>query len=322
MARRRYQTYRGRPNWGRRLLVLLIVLLAVALVAAVVGVFVLRDHIVYTDHGPRIDWSFGRGSESSPTATLPPQTSPPAVVIESPSPSPTAAATPTWEMLPRRDTTLGLVPVELSALLDGTAGESLAAKQGAIFVMTEERDLPEEADTAALRAANQALPYSVALVGCFGADGAPELNGEERSQWIETVAAMGFDEIVLANADYTAYLEAHGDEESRLPVDEQKVTAFYEDLRAALDGLGYEGRLSVVCPQETFLQGVSAGGQSGEAVAKVFDRVYVPGGSWGGFNLYGYLKEHAFRGTTADVVTITKNALPAANFAWAVLPLT
>lgn len=321
-----YSTYRGRKSWLRRILIAIVILLVIALAAAIVGLFVLPNYVVYTPNGPQLVLPFFGGGKTTPAPSPTPDvTDDPAVIIDQPDPTPepTPAPTPIPEMLPRRDAPLGLVSYEFPRLLDGAAKESLAKGRGAVFDMTD--NIPahppeEDSDPDAVRAANQDLPYSAALLYCFGAAGTPEAYGEERIERCKTMAGLGFDEIIVANADYSAWLEANGEDYQGVTADEAQVTAFYADLRAALDDLGYEGYLSVVCPdKEAFTQGLSKGGQSGAAVAQYFDRVYVPGGNWNGFNLYKYLKDNGFRGTTADIVTVVSKPL-SANYSWAILP--
>lgn len=319
-----YSTYRGRKSWLRRILIAIVILLVIALAAAIVGLFVLPNYVVYTPNGPQLVLPFFGGGKATPApAPTPDVTGDPAVIIDvpDPTPEPTPEPTPIPEMLPRRDAPLGLTSYEFPRLLDGAAKESLAAKRGAIFNMTESYHPPEEGeDPDAIRAANQDLPYSAAWVSCFGAAGTPEAYGEERIERCKTMAGLGFDEIIVANTDYSAWLEANGDNYQGVTADEAQVTAFYADLRAALDDLGYQGYLSVVCTdKEAFTKGLSGGGQSGEAVAQYFDRVYVPGGNWNGFNLYKYLKDNGFRGSTADIVTVVSKPI-SSNYSWAVLP--
>lgn len=321
-----YSTYRGRKSWLRRILIAIVILLVIALAAAIVGLFVLPNYVVYTPNGPQLVLPFFGGGKTTPAPSPTPDvTDDSAVIIDQPDPTPepTPAPTPIPEMLPRRDAPLGLVSYEFPRLLDGAAKESLSANRGAVFDMTD--NIPahppeEDSDTDTIRAANQDLPYSAALLYCFGAAGTPEMYGEDRIDRCKTLAGLGFDEIIVANADYSAWLEANGEDYKGVTADEAQVTAFYADLRAALDDLGYEGYLSVVCPdKEAFTKGLSKGGQSGAAVAQYFDRVYVPGGNWNGFNLYKYLKDNGFRGTTADIVTVVSKPL-SANYSWAILP--
>lgn len=324
-----YSTYRGRKNWLRRILIAIVILLAIALVAAVIGSFVLQNYVEYTPDGVRLVIPFfGGGQKATPSPTagvaVPTPTADDDIIIDQPAQTaqPTASPTPKPEFYPRRDTKLGLVGYEFPRLLDGSAKESLASNRGAIFDMTRnDRGFLDDVDFDDIRAANQALPYSAALIYCFGAEGIPDTYGAaDRIEWCQTIAGLGFDEIVIANTDYTAFMDAHGpDDMQDVTVDEGAVTAFYTGLRAALDDMGYEGRLSVVCTKETFLSGVSKGGQSGQAVADNFERVYVPGGNWGGFNLYKALKDMGFSGTTADIVTTVTKPI-SANYSWAILP--
>ena len=90
MARSTYGSYRGRKNWGKRILIGFVVVLALLLLLAVVGVVFLRDYIVYTDNGIEFTLPFGR---KEPSQTEPPApTSTPGreeLVVEQPTPTPT-----------------------------------------------------------------------------------------------------------------------------------------------------------------------------------------------------------------------------------------
>lgn len=56
-----YSTYRGRANWLRRILIAIVVLLVIALAAAIVGLFVLPNYVVYTPDGPQLVLPFFGG---------------------------------------------------------------------------------------------------------------------------------------------------------------------------------------------------------------------------------------------------------------------
>ncbi|MFG6373741.1 MAG: hypothetical protein K1W04_06295, partial [Oscillospiraceae bacterium] len=73
-----YSTYRGRANWLRRILIAIVVLLVIALAAAIVGLFVLPNYVVYTPDGPQLVLPFfgGKGSEApapTPDVTVEPR---------------------------------------------------------------------------------------------------------------------------------------------------------------------------------------------------------------------------------------------------------
>lgn len=285
-----YSTYRGRKSWLRRILIAIVILLVIALAAAIVGLFVLPNYVVYTPNGPQLVLPFFGGGKATPTPSPTPDvTDDPAVIIDQPDPTPepTPAPTPIPEMLPRRDAPLGLVSYEFPRLLDGAAKESLAKGRGAIFDVAE-ADLTQEG----IREAILDLPYAVAL--------AP---GDADAELLTTLAGLGFDEILLDDAD----------ELLRSAVISSELNP--PDPRKTLDDLGYEGRLSVVAEKSPFQDDTALG----RAIAEHFDRVYVPGGNWNGFNLYKYLKDNGFRGTTADIVTVVSKPL-SANYSWAILP--
>lgn len=301
-----YSTYRGRTNWLRRILIAIVILLVIALIAAVAGLFVLPNYVEYTPDGPRLVIPFfGGGEKPSPTPTqavdpnLGASQEPDDVIFDdpTPTPSPTANSLPVPDSLPpRRDAPLGLVGYAWPRLLDGSAKESLAANRGAVFSI-EEADFTQ--DGLSVQTA-QDLPYAAALVLYDPAD------SEEVITTCTNLAALGFDELVLRLDEGVTTTEA-------------AQTKFYTDLRAAMDGVGFHGRLSAVCAKDTFLKGVDENGQSGQAVADSFDRVYVPGGNWNGFNLYKALKDMGFTGTTADIVTTVTKPI-SANYSWAILP--
>lgn len=287
-----YSTYRGRKSWLRRILIAIVVLLVIALAAAIVGLFVLPNYVVYTPDGPQLVLPFfGGGKATATPSPTPDVTDDPAVIIDQPDPTPepTPEPTPIPEMLPRRDAPLGLVSYEFPRLLDGAAKESLAGGRGAIFDVTD-ADLTQEG----IREAILDLPYAVAL--------AP---GDADAELLTTLAGLGFDEILLTDTEGISLAYASSDLAPRHSA----------DPRALLDDLGYEGRLSVVAEKAPFQEDTGLG----RLIAEKFDRVYVPGGNWGGLNLYKYLKDNGFRGSTADIVTVVSKPI-SSNYSWAVLP--
>lgn len=294
-----YSTYRGRKSWLRRILIAIVVLLVIALAAAIVGLFVLPDYVVYTPDGPQLVLPFfgGKGPDAStptPDVTVDPTTD---IVIETPSPSPSPTVTPPPapdpdSLPPRRDTPLGLTGFAWPRLLDGSAKESLAKGRGAIF-STEGADLDDASLTVQTP---QDLPYAAALVPYDPED------GETAIRTCQALVAKGFDEVILTPAEGISLSDADA-------------AAFYGDLRKALEDYHFNGRISIVAEKAPFQNDTALG----RAIAEQFDRVYVPGGNWGGLNLYKYLKDNGFRGTTADIVT-TVNKPISANYSWAILP--
>lgn len=291
-----YSTYRGRANWLRRILIAIVVVLVIALAAAIVGLFVLPNYVVYTPDGPQLVLPFfgGKGTEAptpTPDVTVDPTTD---IVIETPSPSPSPTVTPPPapdSLPPRRDTPLGLTGFAWPRLLDGSAKESLAKGRGAIF-STEGADLDDASLTVQTP---QDLPYAAALVPYDPED------SETAIRTCQALVAKGFDEVILTPAEDVTLSD--GD------------ASFLADLRSALEEYHFNGRISAVAEKAPFQNDTALG----RAMAEHLDRVYVPGGNWGGLNLYKYLKDNGFRGTTADIVT-TVNKPISANYSWAILP--
>lgn len=296
-----YSTYRGRTNWLRRILIAIVVLLVIALAAAIVGLFVLPNYVVYTPNGPQLVLPFfGGGKETATPAPTSGGAAPTSdIVIEtsspSPSPSPSPKVTPPpppGSLPPRRDTPLGLTGFAWPRLLDGSAKESLAKGRGAIFSLAD-ADL-DDPDLIAEQYSLD-LPYAAALVPFDPAD------SESAIATCQTLAYRCFDEVILTPAEGAAFSD--GD------------AAFLADLRSALEECHFNGRISVVAEKAPFQNDTVLG----RAMAEHLDRVYVPGGNWGGLNLFKYLKDNGFRGTTADIVTLVSKPI-SSNYAWAVLP--
>ncbi len=294
-----YSTYRGRTNWLRRILLAIVILLVIALIAAVAGLFVLPNYVEYTPDGPRLVIPFFGGGEGKETPAPTPDgtVDPTDIVIETlpPSPSPTVAPPPAPDSLPpRRDTPLGLVGYEFPRLLDGSAKESLAKGRGEIFSV-EGADLDDPVLTIQMP---QDLSYAAALVPFEPTD------SETAIVTCQTLASRGFDEVILTLAEESSASDAD-------------IIAFYGDLKDALADYHFNGRVSIVGEKAPFQNDTALG----RAMAAQFDRVYVPGGNWNGFNLYKYLKDNGFTGTTADIVTTVTKPI-SANYSWAILPQT
>lgn len=292
-----YSTYRGRTNWLRRILIAIVVVLVIALAAAIVGLFVLPNYVVYTPDGPQLVLPFfgGKGTET-PAPTPDDSLAPTDIVVETPTPAPSPTVTPPPapdpdSLPPRRDTPLGLTGFAWPRLLDGSAKESLAKGRGAIFT-TQGADLEDPELTIQLP---QDLPYAAALVSYD-----PEA-AEDVIITCQRLVGKGFDEVILTPAEDVTLSD--GD------------ASFLADLRSALEEYHFNGRISAVAEKAPFQNDTALG----RAMAEHLDRVYVPGGNWGGLNLYKYLKDNGFRGTTADIVT-TVNKPISANYSWAILP--
>lgn len=292
-----YSTYRGRTNWLRRILIAIVVVLVIALAAAIVGLFVLPNYVVYTPDGPQLVLPFfGPKGTETPTPTPDDSLAPTDIVVETPTPAPSPTVTPPPapdpdSLPPRRDTPLGLTGFAWPRLLDGSAKESLAKGRGAIFT-TQGADLEDPELTIQLP---QDLPYAAALVSYD-----PEA-AEDVIITCQRLVGKGFDEVILTPAEDVTLSD--GD------------ASFLADLRSALEEYHFNGRISAVAEKAPFQNDTALG----RAMAEHLDRVYVPGGNWGGLNLYKYLKDNGFRGTTADIVT-TVNKPISANYSWAILP--
>lgn len=346
MKARGYSQYRGRKTWLHYVLSALAVILALALVAAVVAL------LAFPDQARQLLPAL----PSAEPTPIPSDELDDILVIEpSSAPSSAPSPTPTPSMSPRRAAPLGLVSVGADALLGGSAAQILQSGQGAVvamkpasgklpFVLDSAPDAANGSDRSAaetFRQANASLNYSVAYVSCFldeaVTDADPSLAlkasgvqtpwlDEEGRAWLdpanetvqaylialcESLAGMGFDEILLDHAGYPAASLADAD----------ALTAFYASLRAALDALGYQGRLSVVSTQDVFERSADAAtGQTLSAVARRFERVYLAAGiPWSsGTNVYRLLQGAGFTGSTGDIVTVVKKPI-SASYAWAVL---
>lgn len=292
-----YSTYHGRKSWLRRILIAIVILLVIALAAAIVGYLVLPNYVEYTSDGTaRLVLPFFGGGKptAAPTPTPGVTVDPTDIVIDTPPPSPSPTVTPPPapdSLPPRRDTPLGLTGFEWPRLLDGSAKESLAKGRGAIFT-TQGADLEDPELTIQLP---QDLPYAAALVSYD-----PEA-AEDVIITCQRLVGKGFDEVILTPAEDVTLSD--GD------------ASFLADLRSALEEYHFNGRISAVAEKAPFQNDTALG----RAMAEHLDRVYVPGGNWGGLNLYKYLKDNGFRGTTADIVT-TVNKPISANYSWAILP--
>ena len=130
-----YQKYRGRGG-GRSVLIFIVVLLAVLLIAGVVFMLVMGDHIKYTDTGLEIDWPW---RHQDPTA--PPEFSDPVVIETDPvvtTEEPTAGPTPAPPPTPTPELQyepLTAVTVTAAQLRNGTAAQAVSAAGGSALVV-------------------------------------------------------------------------------------------------------------------------------------------------------------------------------------------
>lgn len=282
-----YSTYRGRKSWLRRILIAIVVLLTIALAAAVIGALVLPNYVEYTPDGTRLVIPFLGGSRATPTPTptadpnLGAGLAPDDVIFDDPSPTPTPTPTPAPTPIPEMLPRRD-VPLGLISYEFPrlTDGSAKESLAANRGVIFDVTDA--DLTDQDIRNAILDLPYAVAMVAW---DGDTDL--------LTTLAGLGFDEILLTGTDNT----------------------LTDTPRVTLDNLGYQGRLSAVAEKAPFQNDTALG----RLYAGQFDRVYVPGGNWGGLNLYQYLKNNGFRGSTADIVTTVTGPI-SANYAWAILP--
>lgn len=279
-----YSTYRGRKNWLRRILIAIVVVLVIALAAAIVGLFVLPNYVEYTsDGGARLVLPFfGGGKATATPAPTPDATADPSdIVIDVPDPTATPTPTPAPTPIPE------MLPRRDAPL--GLVSYEFprlldgAAKESLAANRGAVFDVTDaDLTQKGIRDAILDLPYAAAMTPWDGDD-----------ETLVTLAGLGFDEILLTGVT---------EDNAAQP-------------RKVLSDLGYLGRLSAAAEKSPFQDNTALG----QAIAQHFDRVYVPGGNWGGFNLYKYLKDNGFQGSTADIVTVVSKPI-SANYAWAVLP--
>lgn len=275
-----YSTYRGRKSWLRRILIAIVILLLIALLAAIAGLFILPNYVEYTSDGPRLVLPFFGGQPTEQTpSSTPDVTQDPAVIIDLPSSTPEPSPSPT--PIPEMLPRRD-APLGLVSYEFPRLLDGAAKESLAANRGAVFAVADADLQDPAIRDAILDLPYAVAITDWDGSEEA-----------LATLAGLGFDEILLKGVTGTDAANA----------------------REALDALGYLGRLSAVAEKAPFQNDTALG----QALAQYFDRVYVPGGNWGGFNLYKYLKDNGFRGSTADIVTTVSKPI-SANYSWASLP--
>lgn len=282
MNRSPYSSYHGRGSWLRRILVVIVILLVIALAVAVVGLFVLPNYIVYTPNGPQLVIPFFGGSQ-------PPQTT-------QPSPTQAISAPPSPSQTPG-DIVIEPLPSPSAKPSPSRDPEPLPERRAAPLGLVPY----EEGKTLG---ANQGFLFTAGQVEDFTRTtcqedygyvavylDAGELTADELAEACLALADKAVDELVVTGeVDWPA-------------------------LREALPERYFHGYLSAVADKSPFQNDT----QQGRDMAKYCNRVYVPGGNWNGLNLYKYLKDNEFKGTTADIVTTVNKPL-STNYAWAILP--
>ena len=132
-----YQEYRGRGG-GRSVLIFIVVLLAVLLIAGVVFMVVMGDHIKYTDTGLEIDWPWRHQEPTAPPEFSDPvviETDPVVITME-PTSEPTLEPTPTPTPTPEPQyEPLAAVAVTADQLRYGTAAQAVASAGGSALVV-------------------------------------------------------------------------------------------------------------------------------------------------------------------------------------------
>lgn len=284
MNRSPYSSYHGRGSWLRRILVAIVILLVIALAVAIVGLFVLPNYIVYTPDGPQLVLPLF----AKPQATPAPAGSLPPSVASDPSPLPstpddivfeTPSAAPSPSVAPSLDPQA--LPERRTAPLGLIPYEEGKTLGGKQgFLFTA-----QQAEDFTAATAQEDYGYAAVYLD------AGELDADALADRCLTLAQKGVDELVVAGeVDWPA-------------------------LRKALPRDVFHGYLSAVAEKAPFQNDT----QQGQDMARYCDRVYVPGGNWNGLNLYRYLKDHDFVGTTADIVTTVSSPI-STNYAWAILP--
>lgn len=298
MSRNLYGTYRGRKSLLQRILTAVAVILAVALLLALVALLVLPNYMTYTGDGLQ----FNVPLPKRPDQTAQPQPSEgadePGFVIET---EPAAAtATPSagakvetdLSQFERRDVPLGLVAVSLDELLEGQ-------DKGVILDMAE-----VDPATQGLGKALADAPYAAAYLNTDQAGYGPEGDRTmDFGAWATQVAALGFDELILADT---------------VPQDDGAALAkLYRDTKAELDKAGWQGRLSLVLDQS--LAGSRYDEDLMPAIAQSFDRLYFRRAMQG--NVKTALTTNGFEDKPVNYVTVYAT-VPNVSWAWAILPPT
>lgn len=283
MKRSPYSSYHGRGSWLRRILIAIVILLVIALAVALVGLFVLPNYIVYTQNGPQLVIPFFSASSQSPQTA---------------SPSPSEAVSPSLDAVQTPgDIVIEPLPSPSAKPSPSRSPEPLPPRRTAPLGLVPY----EEGKTLG---AKQGFLFTADQVEDF----TRSTSQEDHDYVAVYVDAEGLDAETLAETCLTLVDKA---------VDELVVSGDVDwpALRKALPADYFHGYLSAVSGKSPFQEDT----QQGRDMAQYCDRVYVPGGNWNGLNLYKYLKDNGFQGTTADIVTTVNKPL-STNYAWAVLP--
>lgn len=272
-----YNSYHGRKRRGRGIrsvLIGVVSALIILLIAVLVGYYCGLFNIPGASPQPTPPVQDVPGAQPSQE---------PVVVVESAAPSPSPSPNPA--------DLSGYVPPEKAALGLVLTGYDALADQAPT------RDTLVDMTAADLRAAT--LPDSEHYLAAWW-----QLDPAQPDSALadcQALAALGFDEIVLAST----VPEGDGADLAKL----------YRDLRSGLAAAGWKGRLGLDLDQDLF--GNKYSDDLIPAIAQSFDRLYFRHTlSAGNKNA---LTENGFVADGLTIVTVTKSAANL-NYAWAVLP--
>lgn len=291
MSQGPYSSYHGRKRHGRSVLVGIVAALVILLAAVLAGYYLGFFNIPGAPGGPGTAGTQPT-PDAQPSAAVPPSQEP-IVVIDAPSPSPSAAPAADLAGYTPRDITIGLVLVTPDTLPQ-------ESKNGVLVDMTAADLTALDGDFTAKLAA---LPYAAAWVAPDWAalqDDVPAFQTELQGR-CAALAALGFDEIVLSAADPAT-------------TDGDVLAGVYDSLRGALTDAGWKGRLGL----ELGLAWFDADSDVLiPRVAQSFDRLYfrktLPAGG------KKALTDGGFDANGKTLVTVVKSVANL-NYAWAVLP--
>lgn len=279
MNRSPYSAYHGRKSVLRRVLTAIVILLVIALALALVALFVLPNYVVYTPEGPQLVLPLFGGRDPGGPGPSAPAGPSPAQSPDVVIETPSAAPSPSPKPSPSRDPN-DLPPRRVAPLGLVPYEEDKTLSGNQGFLFTA-----DQVEDFTRSTCQEEYDYVAVYLD------AGEMDQAELEAACLALADRAIDELVVAGeVDWPA-------------------------LREALPAGWFHGYLSAVADKSPFQNDT----QQGRDVAQCCDRVYVPGGSWGGLNLYRYLKDNGFAGSTADIVTLVNKPI-SANYAWAVLP--
>lgn len=326
MNRNPYQSYRGRKNAGRNILVGVVIALAVALVLALIAMVVLPNYVTYTADGARFDLPFFDKGRAEVTPE-PMDSQEPQVIVDGAAPpaagasaapgggvgagtSPAVSAAP-GDVVSAAPVSAAPLSVDLSGLTRREAPLGLSvtpgAGQGGIVDQTIGLADPGQVPTIdrdASRATCQGMPYAAAwLAPDWNALLTREGGADDLTRWCLTLADGGYDEILFSEA---------------VPTDNGAALAqTYQSVKAALAWAGWQGRLGLVLDQG--LTGSEYDPSLLPAIAQSFERLYFRSALQSG--VQNALTAQGFNGQSANIVTVYAGAVPGnVRWAWAVLP--